>query len=291
MRGHRALAQADVVLYDRLIGDELLDAARPDAELIYVGKSAQGHRLSQQEINDLLVEKARRGLTVARLKGGDPFVFGRGGEEAQALVVAGVPFEVVPGISSSIAAPAYAGIPVTHRDTASNFAVVTGHRRKGGESADEGLGLDWHALARIDTLVVLMGVGNLPIITRELMDAGRDPETPAALIRWGTTPQQRTVTGTLATIAERAEQESLPPPAVLVLGGVARLRDRLSWFDTRPLFGLKILVTRPRDRAGETATRLRELGADPILFPTIQILPPQDWKPMDAAVASLSNRE
>jgi uroporphyrinogen III methyltransferase/synthase len=280
-----------VVLYDRLIGDELLDAARPDAELIYVGKSAQGHRLSQQEINDLLVEKARRGLTVARLKGGDPFVFGRGGEEAQALVVAGVPFEVVPGISSSIAAPAYAGIPVTHRDTASNFAVVTGHRRKGGESADEGLGLDWHALARIDTLVVLMGVGNLPIITRELMDAGRDPETPAALIRWGTTPQQRTVTGTLATIAERAEQESLPPPAVLVLGGVARLRDRLSWFDTRPLFGLKILVTRPRDRAGETATRLRELGADPILFPTIQILPPQDWKPMDAAVASLSNRE
>ena len=291
VRGRDRLAEADVVLYDRLIGDELLKIARPDAELIYVGKSAHKHKLSQAEINDLLVEKARAGRRVARLKGGDPFVFGRGGEEAQALAAAGVPFEVVPGISSPIAAPAYAGIPVTHRDVASNFAVVTGHRRKGGKGADEGLGLNWDALAEMDTLIVLMGVGNLPIITRELLAAGKPPETPAALVRWGTTPRQQTVTGSLATIAERAEEEGLRPPAVLIVGGVADLRGELSWFDTRPLFGLRVLVTRPRRKAGETAARLRELGAEPILFPTIAIQPPENWQPLDAAVADLARRD
>jgi uroporphyrinogen III methyltransferase/synthase len=289
VRGRDCLAQADVVLYDRLIGDELLDAARPDAELIYVGKSAHKHKLSQQEINDLLVEKARAGLKVARLKGGDPFVFGRGGEEAQALVAAGVPFEVVPGITSPIAVPAYAGIPVTHRDVASNFAVVTGHRRKGGEGADEGLGLDWDALARMDTLIVLMGVGNLPVIARELLAAGRDPQTPAALIRWGTTPQQAMVDGTLGTIADRAREAGLRPPAVLVVGGVAALRDDLRWFDTRPLFGQRVLVTRPREKAGGTAARLRELGADPVTFPTIDIRPPEDWTALDAAIERLAS--
>jgi uroporphyrinogen III methyltransferase/synthase len=289
VRGRQRLAEADVVLFDRLIGDELLDATRPDAELIYVGKSAQGHRLSQDEINALLVEKARAGLKVARLKGGDPFVFGRGGEEAEVLTEAGVPFEVVPGITSPIAVPAYAGIAVTHRDVASNFAVVTGHRRRGGEGADEGLGLDWDALARMDTLVVLMGVGNLPVIARELLAAGRDPDTPAALVRWGTTPRQETVAGTLGTIAERVREARLRPPAVLVVGDVVALRDDLRWFDARPLFGSRVLVTRPRDRAGQMAARLRDLGAEPVIFPTIAIRPPENWEPLDAAVERLSS--
>jgi uroporphyrinogen III methyltransferase/synthase len=291
--GRERLAQADVVLYDRLIGEALLELARPDAELVYVGKSAQQHRLSQGEINDLLVEKARAGLDVVRLKGGDPFVFGRGGEEAQALVAAGVSFEVVPGISSPIAVPAFAGIPVTHRDVASSFAVVTGHRRQGGQKAAEGLGLDWAALSRIDMLIVLMGVGNLPVIARELLAAGRAPETPAALVHWGTTPRQRTVVGTLATIAERVDEEGLRPPAVLVVGDVVGLRReyRLSWFENRPLFGVRVLITRPRDKAGETAARLRSLGAEPIRFPTIDIRPPEDWRALDAAIGRLSSQQ
>jgi uroporphyrinogen III methyltransferase/synthase len=288
VRGRDRLARADVVLYDRLIGDELLQHARPDAELIYVGKSAEKHKLSQSEINELLIEKAQAGLDVARLKGGDPFVFGRGGEEAQALQTAGVRFEVVPGITSPIAVPSYAGIPVTHRDVASNFAVVTGHRRKGGAGAASGLGLDWDALSRLDTLVVLMGVGNLPVIAQELLEAGRDPSTPAALIRWGTTPQQQVVSAPLDGIAEAAEARSIRPPAVLVVGDVVRLRDELSWFDVRPLFGRRVLVTRPREKAGETAARLRELGAEPVIFPTIAIGPPEDWSALDDAIQRLS---
>jgi uroporphyrinogen III methyltransferase/synthase len=289
VRGMQRLSEADVVLFDRLIGDELLDATRPDAELIYVGKSAHGHRLSQGEINALLVEKAQAGLKVARLKGGDPFVFGRGGEEGEVLVAASVPFEVVPGVTSPIAVPAYAGIPVTHRDMASNFAVVTGHRRKGGEGAAEGLGLDWDALARMDTLVVLMGVGNLPVIARELLAAGRGPNTPAALIRWGTTPRQQTVAGTLGTIAEQVREAGLRPPAVLVVGDVVELRHHLRWFDRGSLFGLRVLVTRPREKAGQMAGRLRELGAEPIIFPTIAIRPPESWDALDAAVERLSS--
>ncbi|MGD1996996.1 MAG: uroporphyrinogen-III C-methyltransferase [Anaerolineae bacterium] len=287
VRGRECVAQADVVIYDRLIGSELLEAARPDAELIYVGKSADRHTLSQDRINALIVEKAENGLRVARLKGGDPFVFGRGGEEAQAAVAAGIPFEIVPGVTSAIAAPAYAGIPLTHRDLASSFAVVTGHRREGAESADEGLGLDWAALAKIDTLVILMGVGNLPIITEELRNAGRDPETPAALIHWGTTARQKVVAGSLKNIVARVRETRLRPPAVLVVGEVVTLRDCLRWFETRPLFGLRVLVTRPRAQAGELSKRLRALGAEPVELPTIEILPPEDWSPLDAAIARL----
>ncbi|MBS3783530.1 MAG: uroporphyrinogen-III C-methyltransferase, partial [Anaerolineae bacterium] len=289
VRGQERLAEVDVVLYDRLIGDELLDTVRPDAELIYVGKSAHKHKLSQQEINDLLIEKARHGLDIVRLKGGDPFVFGRGAEEAQALAAAAVPFEVVPGISSPVGVPAYAGIPVTHRHVASNFAVVTGHRRKGGQGPDQGLGLDWDALARMDTLIVLMGVANLPVIAEELLAAGRSAQTPAALIHWGTTPRQRVVVGTLATIAQRADEQSLQPPAVLVVGDVVSLRSNLRWFDVRPLFGLRILVTRPPEKAGQTAARLRDLGAEPIRLPTIKIRPPEEWAALDAAVERLSS--
>ncbi len=288
VRGCALLARASVVLYDRLIGDELLQLTRPDAKLIYVGKSAHDHTLSQQEINDLLVEKARAGLDVARLKDGDPFVFGRGGEEAEVLSAAGVPFEVVPGISSAIAVPTYAGIPVTHRDLASSVAVVTGHRGMGGNKGDEGQSLDWDALAQVDTLVVLMGVGNLSTITEKLLAAGRNPEIPAAVIRWGTTPLQRTVTGTLATIAPLTREEGLLPPAVLVVGGVVNLQPKLSWFETRPLFGLRVLVTRPAEEATQTAARLRALGAEPILFPTIAIQPLEDWSSLDAALERLA---
>jgi uroporphyrinogen III methyltransferase/synthase len=288
VRGRERLAEADVVLYDRLIGRELLEATRAGAQLIDVGKSAQRHKLSQDEINALLVEKGQAGLKVARLKGGDPFVFGRGGEEAQALTRAGIPFEVVPGITSPVAVPAYAGIPVTHRDVASNFAVVTGHRRKGGKGADEGLGLDWDILAKMDTLIVLMGVGNLPTIAEELLAAGRGPETPAALIRWGTTPQQASVFGSLGTIAERVREAGLRPPAVLVVGEVVGLRDELRWFDSRPLFGLRVLITRPREKAAQMAGRLRDLGAEPVIFPTIAIQPPESWEPLDRALATLS---
>jgi len=288
VRGRERLAQADVVVYDRLVDPSLLEAARPDAERIYVGKAADRHTLPQEEINRLLVEKARAGLRVARLKGGDPFVFGRGGEEAQALAAAGVPFEVVPGVTSAVAAPAYAGIPLTHRDLAASFAVVTGHRRSEAEAtAEDGLGLDWEALASIDTLVFLMGVTNLPVIAERLVRAGRDPRTPAAAIRWGTTPRQEVIAGTLEDIVARAEAAGLRPPAVVVVGEVVALRDDLRWFDTRPLFGLRVLVTRSRAQASRLSARLRALGAEPVEFPSIKILPPEDWAPLDRAIVHL----
>lgn len=289
VRGRDRLAQADVVVYDRLIGSELLDAARPGAELIYVGKRPDHHTLTQDEINAVLVEKAQAGLRVARLKGGDPFVFGRGGEEAQALAAAGLPFEVVPGITSAIAAPAYAGIPVTHRDVAASFVVITGHRRMDFEEAEDGdvLGLDWPALAAVDTLVFLMGVSTLPVIAEQLLRAGRASETPVASIHWGTTPAQQVVTGTLADIAHRAEATGLRPPAVTVVGEVAALRDEMRWFDALPLFGQRVVVTRARAQASRLSAQLRALGADPVEFPTIAINPPEDWAPLDAAIERL----
>jgi uroporphyrinogen III methyltransferase/synthase len=290
VRGRDRLAQADVVVYDRLISSELLDCARPGAELIYAGKRPDHHTLTQDEINAVLVEKAQAGLKVARLKGGDPFVFGRGGEEAQALAAAGLPFEVVPGITSAIAAPAYAGIPVTHRDVAASFVVITGHRRIDFEAAEEGdvLGLDWAALAAVDTLVFLMGVGTLPVIAEQLLKAGRPPETPVASIHWGTTPAQQVVTGTLADIAERADAAGLRPPAVTVVGEVAALRNGMRWFDALPLFGRRVVVTRARAQASRLSAQLRALGADPVEFPTIAINPPEAWAPLDAAIERLA---
>jgi len=289
VRGRERLAEADLVVYDRLIGAELLRIARPGAERVYAGKQPDHHTLSQDEINDLLVNRARQGYKVARLKGGDPFVFGRGGEEAQALAAAGIPFEVVPGITSAIAAPAYAGIPVTHRDAAASFAVVTGHRREDGDGADEAaLGLNWRALAAIDTLIFLMGMGTLPVICDALLQAGRPPETPAAAIRWGTTPRQEVVEGTLTDLAGRVREAGLRPPAVTVVGEVVALRHRLRWFDRRPLFGKRVLVTRARAQASALSRRLRSLGAEPVEFPTIRIVPPEDWGPLDQAVAELA---
>jgi uroporphyrinogen III methyltransferase/synthase len=286
LRGAEALGAADVVVYDYLANPTLLAHARPEAEQIYVGKKAGSHTLSQEEINALLVERALAGQRVARLKGGDPFVFGRGGEEALALADAGVPFETVPGVTSAVAAPAYAGIPVTHRGLASSFAVITGHE----DPAKEESALDWSRLATgVDTLVFLMGVGNLPAIVKQLMAHGRPPETPVALVRWGTMPDQQTVSGTLADIAAKVQATGLRPPAVTVVGQVAALREQLRWFEALPLFGQRVLVTRTRDQASVLSARLRMLGAEAIELPTIHIAPPKDWSPLDAAIAELSS--
>ncbi|MBX5449610.1 uroporphyrinogen-III C-methyltransferase [Thermogemmatispora sp.] len=227
LKGLRCLRAADVVLYDRLVAPELLAEARAGAELIFAGKSPGCHQMSQVEINRLLIEHARRGALVVRLKGGDPFVFGRGGEEAEALAQAGIPFEVVPGVSAALAVPAYAGVPVTHRGLASLVTIVTGHKERGHEAS----AVDWQALARIrGTLVILMGVRTLPQIAAELQAGGLDPATPALVVEWGTLPRQRAVQGRLAEIAERAAQAGLGAPAVVVIGEVVRLREALAWF-------------------------------------------------------------
>ncbi len=288
VRGRECLARADVVVYDYLVNPELLQTVRPEAELVYVGKKAGQHTLTQEKINALLVEKGQAGHVVARLKGGDPFVFGRGGEEAEALVQAGIPFAVVPGVTSAVAAPAYAGIPITHRDMASSFTVITGHRRADAAEEEEGAGIDWAALPRAGTLVFLMGVGNLPAVVQGLQGNGWSVQTPVALVRWGTTPQQQVVSGTLENIVERVQAAELKPPAVIVVGQVVALRDQLRWFDSRPLFGRRVLVTRSRDQASELSARLRELGAVPVEFPTIEVRPPKDWAPLDEAIARLS---
>ena len=286
LHGMEALTAADVVVYDYLANPVLLAHARPEAERLYVGKKAGNHTLSQDEINALLVERGLAGQRVVRLKGGDPFVFGRGGEEALALAKAGVLFEVVPGVTSAVAAPAYAGIPVTHRGLASSFAVITGHE----DPTKEETALDWSRLATgVDTLVFLMGVGNLPQIVEQLIAHGRPPDTPAVLVRWGTLPGQQTVSGTLANIAERVRVAGLRPPAVTIVGPVAGLRDHLHWFEDRPLFGQRVLVTRTRQQASALSTRLRSLGAEAIELPTIRVAPPDDWAPLDSAITGLSN--
>jgi uroporphyrinogen III methyltransferase/synthase len=285
LHGANALACADVVVYDYLANPGLLAHARPQAERIYAGKQASRHTLTQDEINALLVERGLAGQRVARLKGGDPFVFGRGGEEALALVEAGVPFEVIPGVTSAVAAPAYAGIPVTHRGLASSLAVITGHE----DPEKEGSAIDWpHLATGVDTLVFLMGVGNLPHIVEQLVAHGRPPETPVALVRWGTTPEQETVSGTLADIVSRVQAAGFKPPAVTVVGAVATLRTRLHWFEDRPLFGQRVLVTRSREQASVLISRLRALGAEAVELPAIRPAPPDDWSPLDRAIAALS---
>jgi len=226
VRGLRALQTADVVIYDRLIGRELLDEARPDATLIFAGKRPDHHTMNQNEINRLLVERVRAGQQVVRLKGGDPFVFGRGGEEALALVAAGLPFEIVPGVSSALAVPAYAGVPVTHRNVATSFAVITGHEAAGKADSQT----DWDALARIPTLVVLMGVAQIASITQALIAAGRGGETPAIAISQGGTDQQQTVRARLVDLPGAIATAHLPAPAVIVIGEVAALHDQLDWF-------------------------------------------------------------
>ncbi len=288
LRGIECLGRAEVVVYDYLAAPELLRHAPAQAEKVYAGKQAGDHALSQQDINALLVERARAGKTVVRLKGGDPFVFGRGGEEAEALAQAGIPFEVVPGVSSAVAAPAYAGIPLSHRRLTSTITLVTGHE----DPAKAGSGIDWACLARgTGTLVFLMGVNTLSAITSSLAAHGRDPATPAAVVRWGTTPRQQTVTGTLADIAARTREAGIRPPALIVIGEVVRLRERLNWFERRPLFGRRIVVTRAREQASDLVRRLTDLGAECLETPAIRIAPPPDWRPLDAAIADLSSTD
>ena len=285
VKGLACLQKADVIVHDRLVNPGLLRQAPQGCEMIDVGKSPQRHTLPQEAINALLVEKALAGKIVVRLKGGDPFLFGRGGEEAEALAEAGVSFEVVPGVTSAIAAPAYAGIPVTHRDQTSSFAVVTGHEDP--TKADSSL--DWQKLATgVGTLVILMGVGNLPKIVAKLIEHGRDPHTPVAIVQEGTEARQKTVTGTLADIVEKAREADIKPPAVTVVGEVVALREKLRWFDSKPLFGKRVLVTRSREQASALSERLRELGAEPLEYPAIEIAPPKDMTPLDEAIATLS---
>ena len=246
VKGRDCLRRAEVVVYDYLANPALLAEAPPEAERIYVGKTRGQHHTPQPQINALLVERALRGQIVARLKGGDPYVFGRGGEEAEELVAAGVSFEVVPGISAGFAAAAYAGIPLTHRDFTTSLGLVTGHENPTKKVSN----LDWQKLATgVGTLVFYMGMTNLALIAEQLMANGRDPQTPVAVIRWGTTPQQQTVTATLADVVEKVAEAGLKPPAVIVVGEVVRLRDKLRWFDQRPLFGRKVLVTRSPQQA------------------------------------------
>jgi len=286
VRGMECLAEADVVVYDYLANPRFLAGAREDAELIYVGKKGFTQHVTQDEINALLVEKAAEdgGKIVARLKGGDPFIFGRGGEEALALREAGIPFEVVPGVSSGYAAPAYAGIPVTHRGVTTDVAFVTGHEDPTKETTD----VRWDKLATaVGTICFFMGIKNLPEISAKLIEHGRSPETPVALVRWGTTPRQETLVGTLADIAEEAAAANFKAPAITVVGEVVALREQLSWFESKPLFGRTIVVTRSRAQASDLSVKLIDLGAEVLEFPVIRVTDPDSWEPVDQAVSNL----
>ncbi|MDI6891746.1 MAG: uroporphyrinogen-III C-methyltransferase [Actinomycetota bacterium] len=284
LKGLECIREAEVVVHDYLASPRLLVHARPDAEIIYVGKSGSKHMMEQDEINALLVKKAREGKVVVRLKGGDPFIFGRGGEEALELAKNGIPFEVIPGISSAYAVPAYAGIPVTHRGLASTVAFVTGHEDPTKLDSD----IDWEKLATgVGTIIFLMGVRNLLLIVEQLIRHGRGGDTPIALIRWGTTPRQQTLTGTLGDIVEKARKASFKPPAIIVVGEVVSLREKLSWFEKRPLFGKRILVTRSRTQTSELVAALEELGAEVVEFPTIKIIPPTSYGELDTAIKKI----
>lgn len=285
LKAKEYLETADAVVYDRLADPRILAYARKDAEMIYVGKASANHTMRQPDINKLLVKLAAEGKKVARLKGGDPFVFGRGGEEAIELLEAGLPFEFVPGVTSAIAVAEYAGIPVTHRHVATSFAVVTGHEDPTkGEST-----INWKGLATsVDTLVFLMGVENIERISSQLIANGRSAECPAAVIRWGTRPEQRTLVTTLGQAAADVKKYNLKPPAIFLVGEVVKLRQQLQWFDNKPLFGKTVVVTRARAQASELTKKLEEQGARVLEVPAIKIVPPADYAPLQKAVAEIS---
>ncbi len=285
VRGAELLGRADVVVYDALVNKDLLRLAPPGAELIFAGKRSGDHAIPQDQLNQLLVDKARAGKCVVRLKGGDPYVFGRGGDEAGQLAAARVQFEVVPGVSSSIAGPNYAGIPLTHRDHCSAFTVVTGHE---DPAKDEPV-VDWAQVARAPgTKVVLMGVTRVKTISESLMANGMAPDTPVAMIRWATTGRQQSVFGTLQTIAAVAEKAGFKPPGLTVIGGVVQLRDQLNWFEKRSLFGRRIVVTHTREGAGRLARELLDRGADVLEIPTIRIVPPTERQDIADALLELN---
>ena len=286
VKGLECIKKADVIVYDYLVNSVLLRNARKDVELIYVGKKGNQHTMEQDDINQLLVDKANENKIVTRLKGGDPYVFGRGGEEAIVLRENNILFEVVPGITAAIASPNYAGIPVTHRTCTSTFGLITGHEDPTKDQSD----VDWEKLSTgLGTLTFYMGIKNLPNIVNQLVKHGRSADTPVAVIRWGTTTHQETVTGTLSTIVEIAKD--IKPPAITIVGEVVNLRDQLNWFESRPLFGKTIIVTRSRDQASVFSDQLIELGANVLEYPTINITDPDDFGPLDRELENLGSTD
>lgn len=284
LRGAELLRRAEVVVYDALVNPDLLRLAPKSAEVIYGGKRSREHAIPQEDLNRLLVAKAKEGKTVVRLKGGDPYVFGRGGEEAEELAASGVLFEVVPGVSSTVAAANYAGIPVTHRDFCCAYQVITGHE----DPTKPESGLDWARIAQMPgTKVVLMGVERIRQIAAELVTHGMEPTTPVAMVRWGTTGRQQSIEGTLATIADVVTAQKFSAPAVTIIGGVVSLRTKLNWFENRPLFGQRVVVTRTREQASQLSGQLAERGAEVLEIPTIKIVPPENREPLLEAMRGL----
>jgi uroporphyrinogen III methyltransferase / synthase len=281
VKGMRCLQKAEVVIYDFHLNAQILNYIAHNAEFIYAGKRGGHHTMTQDEINAAILEKAQEGKRVCRLKGGDPFVFGRGGEEAQVLAKAGIPFEIVPGVSSSVAAPAYAGIPLTHRLYSSSFAVIPGYE----DTTKEESAIDWAKLSTgVGTLVFLMAVKNIDVLTRKLIENGRSPDTPVAVVRWGTRPDQKTLISTLKEISDLVKEKDIRPPAVTIVGDVVNLRSELNWYETKPMFGHRILVTREHSGGFD---ELEDLGAEVIQFPTIEIMPPESWDELDRAIDSV----
>lgn len=283
VKGMRCLQKAEVVIYDFHLNAQILNYINHDAEFIYAGKRGGHHTMTQDEINAAIAEKAKEGKIVCRLKGGDPFVFGRGGEEAQVLANEGIAFEIVPGVSSSVAAPAYAGIPLTHRLYSSSFAVIPGYE----DTTKEESAIDWAKLATgVGTLVFLMAVKNIDLLAEKLIENGRNPDTPVAVIRWGTRPDQQTLVSTLKGIAKLVKEKDIRPPAVTIVGDVVSLRKELNWYEKKPMFGHRVLVTREHSEGFES---LEDLGAEVIRFSTVEIAPPANWDSLDRAIDTIES--
>ena len=280
VKGQKLLARADVILYDHLASERLLDLAPPHAEKIYVGKKRAKHEVTQEEISATMIDRARRGLTVVRLKGGDPFIFGRGGEEMEALAAAGLPFEIVPGVTTPLGIAAYTGVPLTHREHSSAVTFVTGHNVEA---------IDWSKVGAVETIVLFMGLVNFPAIARALIENGRSPSTPAMAVRWATRPDQETIVGTLENLAQRLSDAAMKPPATIIVGEVVSLRDQFNWFERLPLFGQRIVVTRDRLQAGDLADPLETLGAEALFLPVIEIREPANPQALDDAIAQLAS--
>ena len=280
VKGQKILARADVILYDHLASDRLLDLAPAHAEKIYVGKKRAKHETTQEEISAMMIDRAQRGLTVVRLKGGDPFIFARGGEEMEALASAGLPFEIVPGVTTPLGIAAYTGVPLTHREHSSAVTFVTGHNVEA---------IDWSKIGAAETIVLFMGLVNFPAIANALIDKGRSPDTPAMAVRWATRPDQETIVGTLENLPQRLSDAGMKPPATIVIGEVVALRDKFNWYERLPLFGQRIVVTRDRLQASDLADPLESLGAEALLLPTIEIRESSDPKPLDNAIESLES--
>jgi uroporphyrinogen III methyltransferase/synthase len=280
VKGQKILERADAILYDNLANGRLLDLAPEHAERVYVGKKRSKQEVPQEEITRMLIERARRGWTVVRLKGGDPFIFGRGGEEIEALTAAGIPFEIVPGVTTPLGLAAYTGVPLTHREHTSAVTFVTGHNVEA---------IDWGKIGSAETIVLFMGLVNFPAIARALIERGRSPKTPAMAVRWATRPDQQTIAGTLEDLPQRIEGAGMRPPATIVIGEVVTLRERFNWFERLPLFGQRIVVTRDRLQAMDLAEPLEALGAEAMLLPAIEIREPGDPGPLDRAIACLNS--